>query len=198
MTAPKTMLQMAGADPQPSALSDSALVIIDAQREYLDGKVPLVGIEPALDKLAALLARARAAGTTIIHILQQGKPGGAFDPEGPGHKPADQAMPADGETIIGKTLPNSFAGTTLDDALKAAGSKPLILAGFMTHVCVSSTARAALDLGYSTTIASDAVATRDLPDTAGGVLAASDVHKAELAALADRFAAVAPVDEIPD
>lgn len=68
----------------------------------------------------------------------------------------------------------------------------------MTHMCVSSTARAALDLGYATTVAADAAATRDLPNPAGGVIKADVLHQASLAALADRFAVVATVDTIPD
>jgi nicotinamidase-related amidase len=189
---------MAGANLEPAALGGSSLVIIDAQREYVDGKLPLTGVDPAMEKIATLLARARAAGTTIIHILHKGKTGGAFDPDGPGYKPAPHATPVDGETIIDKGLPNAFAGTELDAALKQAGSKPLILAGFMTHMCVSSTARAALDLGYSTTVVADAVATRDLPNPSGGVITADTLNASSLAALSDRFAVVVPLDRFPD
>jgi len=198
MSEPKTLLQMAGANLEPAALSGAALVIIDAQQEYVGGKLPLTGVDPAMEKIAALLSRARAAGTTIIHILHKGKAGGAFDPDGPGHQPAPHAAPINGETIIKKSLPNAFAGTELDAALKQAGSKPLILAGFMTHMCVSSTARAALDLGYSTTVVADAVATRDLPNPSGGVIDANTLNASSLAALSDRFAVIAPLDKIPD
>jgi nicotinamidase-related amidase len=67
----------------------------------------------------------------------------------------------------------------------------------MTHMCVSSTARAALDLGYPVTVAADASATRDLPAPGGGVVSAGDLHRAELAALADRFACVTDSASIP-
>ena len=60
----------------------------------------------------------------------------------------------------------------------------------MTHMCVSSTVRAALDLGYRCSVVAGACATRDLPDGAGGVIAANQLQRAELAALADRFATV--------
>lgn len=198
MSDPKTLLQMAGVNLEPARLSEAALVIIDAQREYVDGKLPLAGVDPAMETIAALLARARAAGTTIIHILHKGKPGGAFDPDSDHYQPASQSAPMNGETIITKGLPNAFAGTGLDDALKQAGAKPLILAGFMTHMCVSSTARAALDLGYGTTIVADAVATRDLPNPSGGVIKAANLNASALAALSDRFGVVAPLDKIPD
>jgi hypothetical protein len=88
-------------------------------------------------------------------------------------------------------LPNSFVGTSLLDLLSETGRRELILAGFMTHNCVSSTARAALDLGYRTTIDPIACATRDLPDGLGGVVAAQPVHDVSLAALSDRIAIIA-------
>jgi hypothetical protein len=53
----------------------------------------------------------------------------------------------------------------------------------MTHMCVSSTARAALD--------ADSCGTRDLPDGAGGIIDADTLHKTALAELADRFAIIA-------
>ena len=60
----------------------------------------------------------------------------------------------------------------------------------MTHMCVSSTVRAALDLDYRCSVVAAACATRDLPDGTGGVIAADQLQRAELAALADRFATV--------
>lgn len=65
----------------------------------------------------------------------------------------------------------------------------------MTHNCVSSTVCAALDFGLLPTVAVDAKATHDLP-VPGGIVAAADLQKAELAALADRHAAVVNVAEL--
>ena len=39
-----TMLQMAGATPTPATMADGVLLIIDAQREYTDGLLPLPGV----------------------------------------------------------------------------------------------------------------------------------------------------------
>lgn len=190
MSEPKTLLQLAGADPTPGSLSRACLVLIDCQHEYLDGKLPLTGCAEALDEIARLLARARAAGTPVIHIQHHGRPGGLFDVEGHGGRIADKAAPAVDEKVIHKTLPNAFAGTTLADAMAATGRKEVILAGFMTHMCVSSTARAALDLGYRSTVIADAAATRDLPLPSGGVVPARQLHETALAELADRFAVI--------
>ena len=65
---PKTLLELAGLSPAPSPLSQAALVVIDAQREYVDGRLPLPGVQAALGEIAALLARARRAGAPIIHV----------------------------------------------------------------------------------------------------------------------------------
>ncbi|GHD05806.1 isochorismatase [Tianweitania populi] len=193
----KTLLQMAGADLTPPNLSDAVLIVIDAQREYVDGALALPNVQPALANIAELLKAARAANAPVIHVQHKGKAGGAFDPGGNGFAIADQAAPVDGETIVEKGLPNAFAGTNLKDALDRLGRKKLVLAGFMTHMCVSSTARAALDLGFGTTVVSDASATRDLPRPDGtGVVAAADLHEAELAALSDRFSIICKTDAL--
>lgn len=192
MSEPKTLLSMAGAPLQPSNLSDAALVLIDCQNEYVSGVLTLPGVAPALDEAAKVLARARAAGSPIIHVVHHGRPGGGvFDPEGPSSGIAPEVAALDGEAQVTKALPNAFAGTNLDEILKETGKKELILVGFMVHMCISATARVATDLGYRVTIVADATATRDLPGPAGdGVVAAEDLKRAELAALADRFAII--------
>ena len=187
----KTLLQLVGADLTPPGFADATLVVIDAQREYVDGALPLAGVEAALDRIAAALAGARAAGAPIVHVQHKGRAGGLFDPDTTAFEFAGQAAPGAGETVVHKGLPNAFAGTNLGEVLETTGRKRLILAGFMTHMCVSATARAALDLGYQSTVLSDATATRDLPDPTGnGVVSAGDLHRAELAALSDRFSIV--------
>jgi len=191
MTLPKTLLQMAGADQTPNAFGDSVVVAIDQQNEYLSGALPLTGVEEALAEAATVLARARAVGAPVIHVVHKGSPGGAFDLDAERGKIANAVAPVSSEVIVEKTLPNSFAGTTLGNELDKTGRKKLIVTGFMTHMCVSATVRAALDLGFSTTLVSRATATRDLPSALGGqVVRADAVAEATLAALADRFAII--------
>lgn len=197
MSAPRTLLQMAGAPLEPSRFSESAVVIIDAQNEYVNGKLPLVGIEPALENIAILLKAARAAGSPIIHVQHKGRAGGLFDPGTDAFKLAPQAASEAGETMVEKPLPNAFAQTGLQEELVKTGRKQLIVAGFQTHMCISSTVRAALDLGYRITVVADAAATRDLPDPTGGpAFAAAELHRAALAGLADRFAVVAKLADL--
>jgi nicotinamidase-related amidase len=188
---PKTLLDMAGVPARPHPLAEASVVMIDAQMEYVTGRVPLVGIGSALDQGARLLEAARGLGRPVVHVAHKGRAGGLFDPESEFFGFAPQAAPLAGEPVIEKALPNAFAGTTLDETLKGLDAKTLVVAGFMTHMCVSSTVRAALDLGYSCTVLGSACATRDLPDGRGDVVPADALHRAELAALADRFAMLA-------
>lgn len=187
---PKTLLQLAGAPQDPPALADAALILIDYQNEYLEGPLALPGATPALQEARALLEKARSAGATVIHVAHAGKPGGLFDRSA--HRGAISApvAPVAGEEIVEKPLPNAFAGTDLKARIDAAGRKELVIIGFMTHMCVSSTARAALDLGYRATIAADCCATRSLPDGKGGALDPALIHDVALAELSDRFAVI--------
>ncbi|HJZ31508.1 MAG TPA: isochorismatase family protein [Hyphomicrobiaceae bacterium] len=196
MTPAKTLLELSGANLQPPPLTAATLIIIDAQNEYLDGKLALPGVTPALTALARLLAKARAAGAPVVHVKHKGRAGGLFDLEARGGAIIAAVEPAAGEEVVHKPLPNAFAQTDLDARLQRLGRREIVIAGFMTHMCVSSTARAALDLGYRATVAADAAATRDLPDPMGGTIAAEALHRAALAELADRFAIVAKVDQI--
>jgi nicotinamidase-related amidase len=184
---PGTLFEIAGARAEPARLSNSVLVIIDAQREYVDGKLPLAGVEAAIAETASLLVRARKSGTPVIHVVHRG--GGAlFNPDGPYFEIVAALRPLKNEAIIEKAKVSAFADTGLGEAIRRTDRKNLIIVGFMTHNCVSSTGRAARDLGYAPTIVAAATATRDLPDGRGGIISAAVLQSSSLAALADRTA----------
>ena len=191
MTAPKTLLELAGADLRPPRLRDACLVLIDLQYEYLAGPIALPDARAAIANAAKLLARARAAGTSIFHIAHKGRPGGLFDRAAERGAIVAELAPLANEPVVEKGLPNAFAGTDLAAQLAAIGRKDLVLAGFMTHMCISATARAGLDLGYRITVDADSCATRDLPDGRGGTIKAATIHDVALVELSDRFAIIA-------
>lgn len=191
MSEPKTLLQLAGADLQPPKLGSSCLVIIDMQNEYLDGPIALPEARPAITRAQALLEKARAAGSSIIHVAHKGRADSLFDRDGERGQIVVELTPAGDEAVVEKALPNAFAGTDLAAQISATGHKDLIIVGFMTHMCVSSTARAALDLGFRVTIDAQACATRDLPDGKGGRVDAATLNDVALVELSDRFAVIA-------
>jgi len=138
---PMSLLDHAGIRPQPAALSESVLVLIDMQREYSDGRLALPGVGPAVAAAAELLARARRLGTPVIHVLQQGRAGWAVRCRRSHCRPDRRLAPAAGEGVVKKTLPNAFAGTDLAERIAAAGRGKLVVIGFMTHMCVDATTR---------------------------------------------------------
>ena len=190
MSQAKTLLELAGADLTPPRLADSCLVLIDLQNEYLTGPIALPDATKATASAARLLARARQTGAAVFHIAHSGKPGSLFDRTAERGAIIDAVIPLAGEPVVEKQLPNAFAGTDLQARLAATGRNNVIFAGLMTHMCVSSTARAALDLGFRVTVDADSCATRDLPDGRGGTIAAATIHEVALAELSDRFAIV--------
>ena len=191
---PKSLLDLAGVTLPTARFEDAVLLVIDHQQEYTAGKLPLSGIAAAVDAIGRLQATARKAGAPILHVAQNGRPGSAlFDPDGPMARFIPEITPAANEATVIKSLPNAFAKTDLDARLKTIGRSDLIVAGFMTHMCISATSRAALDLGYRATVVAGATATRDLPDGIGGTIDAATDKRVALAALADRFAKVVPM-----
>lgn len=107
------------------------------------------------------LARSRAAGAEI------GQPGplgrllvrGEF-----GHDLIDECQPlveagrGGLEVVIDKSGYSAFHQTDLDQILRAQGVDTLLVCGVTTEVCVSTTVRAATDLGYHCITVADACA----------------------------------------
>ena len=192
MGASTTLRELTGMGYTPTTVGNSALILIDCQNTYREGVMQLEGVEPALVECKSLLQRFRDAGRPVIHIQHNAGEGTPYDVTARIGAIADVVAPAEGEPVIVKAYPSSFEKTNLNDLLKGYGVTDLTLAGFMTHVCVNSTARAAFNHGYKPTVVASATATRSLPNPTGGVVEARDLHNASLAALHDIFAVVVP------
>lgn len=193
--APRTLLNFADVPVSELDISDACLILVDYQKEYLTGSLVLTGASTALDEASATLALFRSAGAPVFHVVHHGRPGGAlFDPGGDLVNIPDDLAPLPGEDIVIKSLPNSFAGTKLEEMVRATGRRQVVVIGFMTHMCVESTVRAASELGFNVMVIANACATRDLPDPIGADtrISATDLHLGALAALSDRFATVVP------
>lgn len=132
----------------------------------------------------ALLAAARSCGLLVVHTREghrsdlsdlpdwkrrraerSGAPIGQSGPMGrllirgePGHDLIDELQPLDGEPVIDKPGYSAFAHTDLELLLRNRGVSCLLIAGVTTEVCVSSTLRAGIDLGFSCLTVSDACA----------------------------------------
>jgi nicotinamidase-related amidase len=190
MTTPSaTLRELTGMSGDPASLTGSALIMIDLQNTYTQGVMALENVDPAIEQAARLLDRARQAGSTIVHVQHEAGAGTPYDTNAEIGAIVDAVAPKPGEHRIVKNLPSSFVGTDLEEHLRGAGVTNLVLAGFMTHMCVNSTARSAFNLGFAPTVVAGATATRALPGP-DGTVPASSLQQASLAALSDMFAVV--------
>ena len=161
----------------------SALVIIDVQQGMFSFRLPLYCGEEIVERSAGLLQRARAVGMPIFHVQHDGGPGHALARGSPGWAHHAGVAPRPGETVIEKRHHSAFHDTDFDAQLRARGIDQLIIAGIQTEMCVDSTCRAAVALGYRLVLVSDAHSTFDSP-----VLPAKSIIAHHNQTLGGRFA----------
>ena len=198
MSTPSTLLELAGGEFETLDWSNCAIVFIDYQNEYVDGAMPLGQAgSKATANAQRLLDKARNQDIPIFHIAHHGADNGnVFDPLSANVDIVDQLKPLDGEKTITKKHPNAFYDTQLQELISASGKQQVIFAGFMSHMCVSSSVRAAFDLGFQNFVCHDACATRALPDYKRETISAEVMHDTAMAALQDRFAALVSTDDL--
>lgn len=162
----------------------TALAVIDVQNDFAAPEgvlgragVDLSPLEPALERIEALLAAARAAGATVVLVrvvtrpetdsqalkllfARRGLPEDALALCRAGTPGADyhRIAPRPGEIEIEKPLYSSFHGTGLEDELRARGIDTLVVCGFSTDCCVDTTVRDAFHRDFSVFVVADATA----------------------------------------
>lgn len=85
---------------------------------------------------------------------------------------------------------SAVVGTTLEGELARRGIGTLVLTGLATDRCVSTTARMAANLGFTTSVVADATATFERLGPGGRRYSAADVHAIALAELNSEFATI--------
>ncbi|WNF28524.1 isochorismatase family protein [Streptomyces sp. C11-1] len=182
-----TLRELNGFDDTPATLADATLILVDYQNTYTRGVMELDGWQASLDAAAELLARARRAGTKVVHVINDGGEGTPYDIRAEIGRIHPTVAPAAGEAVVVKQTPNAFHGTDLGDHVPEG--RDVIIAGWMTHMCVAFTAQGAFLRGNRPTVVADACATRSLP-VAGADLDACQVHYSALATIGDLYGVV--------
>jgi len=181
-----TFRALLGVPPSTASPSDSALLIIDTQNEYAEGKLKVTNASTSGGVIASLLERYRSAGGKVVHILHKTPEGAPIFTPGTSLAQEFPALaPRESEEVIWKTHPGSFAETRLDEVLKGWGVGKVVLTGYMAHVCVSTTARQASQRGYDVLVVEDGIGDRDIPGVSG-----DELTRITLAELGDVFATV--------
>ena len=185
-----TLRDISGLGQTAASLKDSALIMVDCQNTYRRGIMQLTGVEPAIGEARRLLEMARDLRIPIFHIQHDAGAGSPYDINADIGAISAEVAPRAGEAVVVKNYPNSFVQTDLDAQLKALGVQNVVLAGFMTHMCIRSTAEGAFNLGYAPTVVASAAASRPLQGADGEVEPAQTVHQAALANIRDLFGVV--------
>jgi len=147
----------------------TALLLVDVQRNMLEGSTPVPAAGQVRPALQSLLARARAAGALVVHIQNDGPEG---SPDEPGTEGWELVFPpVPGELAVRKTEPDVFtADACLATTLTARGIDRVVVAGLQSN-CVEQASRGALRHGFTVLLASGAHATYDKHDSAAVISA---------------------------
>lgn len=168
-----------------------ALILIDVQKAFEDTAYwggsrnnPL-----AETNIGELLSYWRQNNLPIFHVrhcsitptspLVEGKPG---------HEFMDVALPLNDEPIISKNVNSAFIGTNLQQLLTDQGTTTVVIAGFTTDHCVSTTTRMAANLGFETILVHDAAVSFAKEGINGEPYSADTIHAVSLASLKGEFA----------
>ena len=168
----------------------TALVLVDIQRGLAASEGDRNN--PGAERQAGVLLDAwRTADAPRIHVQHLSvHPHSPLRPERPGVELHDAVRPLPGEPLFRKRVASPFAGSTLDAHLRELGVQRLVVAGLTTEHCVSSTCRAASDLGFEVVVVEDATACFGRTSFDGRYHRPDDIHRLALVALHDEFASI--------
>ncbi len=174
-----------------------ALIVIDVQNEYVDGRL-LIEHPPIQGSLAAIgraMDAANAHGVPVIVVQNTGPAGSplfAKDSHAWQLHPVVAARSRD--HYLEKRLPSAYTGTDLAEWLMKNQIDTLAVCGYMTHNCVDSTVKHALHDGTAVEVLHDAIGAVPYANRYGRASAA-EIHHAFCVVMQSRFAAVMSTEE---
>jgi nicotinamidase-related amidase len=165
-----------------------ALLVIDAQSEFFaGGNRPVPNYSAALAAIDRHVDSARRERRPIAWVRMPGAdlspglgPKTGFGPEG----------------LFEKETYGAFTGTGIEQWLRAYGVQSVLIVGFYTHICLSTSAREALSRGFEVFIDPEATGAHDLDDKMLGKQTADEVRRSALLHLTNMGAVV--VDSVSE
>jgi nicotinamidase-related amidase len=150
-----------------------ALLVIDVQREYFDGALPISYPVGHLENILAVMDHAAKKNlpTAVVRHHQSDPESPIFRLDSEMWQLHDEVAQRPRDVLIDKQLPGSFTNTNLEDWLKGVGADTVSIAGYMTHMCCDTTARQAFHRGYKVEFLRDATGTLDVENEAGAATA---------------------------
>lgn len=173
-----------------------ALLVIDVQNEYFDGKLPVKYPENSFKNIIKAIDYANQKNIPVILVQHTN-----LDVYSPNFQKGsreweihEEVLAKDHDIIIEKNLPGSFTGTQLESFLIENDVKKVAICGYMTHMCCDTTARQAMHRGFGVEFLNDATGTLDVSNYSGDI-SAEELHKATLITQAMRFSKVMDTED---
>lgn len=150
-----------------------ALLVIDVQREYFEGALPISHPAGHLENILAIMDHAAKCKmpTAVIRHHQPDPDSPIFCKNSEMWQLHEEVEQRPRDVLIDKQLPGSFTNTNLGDWLKQVHADTVSIAGYMTHMCCDTTARQAFHRGYKVEFLRDATGTLSVENAAGSASA---------------------------
>ena len=181
----------------PRLAPAKCLIVVDMQRAFIEGVAASPQMPRVLPAVRQQLAAARAAGSFVVQLQNDGVPGAVDEPGTPGWQLFLEPAPSD--SVIRKSEDSGFVGTDLHQRLQTRQIITLSICGVMSEMCVAATARNAMQLGYQVVLAHDSHGTYPVPAYSPGEPELSAEHAARAAewAFGDTIVIPARGSDIP-
>lgn len=175
-----------------------ALLLIDVQKgfeevEYWGGNR---NNPEAEQRISEILGLWRSQDMPIIHIMHNSTlPQSPLFPGKEGNKLMDIVLPQQDEPLMTKNVNSAFIGTELEKYLNDRNIQHLVVCGFTTDHCISTSVRMGANLGFELVVVKDATVTFDR-NFEGKHYPAAEIHNVHLASLQEEFAEVVSSEEV--
>lgn len=178
-------------------LEQTVLLLIDLQKAIDDPRWGVRNNPQAEENVGRLLSCWRHHQMPIIHVRHVSRdPQSTYRDGQIGAEFKEVAKPRPNEILVTKQVCTAFIGTDLESRLRGLGATDVVIAGVITNNSVESTARVCGDLGFRTTVVSDATFTFAKKDFSGMLHSADVVHAMSLANLQGEYASIRSSDQV--
>ena len=133
----------------------TALLVIDVQQGLCEGEHEAFESQQVIGRINQVSAKTRAAGGVVVFIQHESNSGYLeFGTDAWQLARGLHVQAAD--LLVRKTTPDSFHRTELEQVLKNHAVIDLVVCGMHTELCVDTTTRRALALGFPVILVGDA------------------------------------------
>ena len=132
----------------------SAVLVIDVQQGLCQGEDAAFDCAGTILRINQVTRKARHARTLVIFV-QHESTFGYLEHGTPDWQLANGLEVQTVDITVGKTTPDAFLRTGLEELLRSKGIQTLVICGMHSEYCVDTTTRRALALGYPVVLVSD-------------------------------------------